>query len=290
MPALSRISLRSNRSLEHFQLSSRRRAALRTTLRKSETPAANAGPYGHGLFPVSFQLWMPLLLVPLIVTFLAILSASRALGSAIRWILIWTSGFFAGGILAWCGNAVFQTGYSLAAIWAAGGFLGLVLLSSFYGMCLEWVFWLSRHENNPYAGTVSLSAEQEADRVSFAKKLHWPTALASAAGGFVFALVLFPLIANNQTAWPGVWIWSVLGGVSLALQGLLLGVFLGFWRRRVVFDASKHSLGEYAGWKLAGKKTGFRAALAWGFGYALHQLPAGLIAGLVLGLATNLLI
>jgi hypothetical protein len=97
------------------------------------------------------------------------------------------------------------------------------------------------------------------------------------------------LISGAQTAWPAIWVWCVLGGVSLAAQGLLLGLYLGSWRRRVVFDASKNSLGEYVGWLLAGKRTGFRAALGWGLGYALHQLPAGLIAGLVLGLATNLL-
>jgi hypothetical protein len=233
---------------------------------------------------------MPILLVPLVLMFLLLLSLSRAASSALRWILIWGAGFLGGGILAWCVNFFLSMSFSTPAVWAAGGFLGLVVLSSLYGMCLEWVFWLSRHENNPYIGTVTLSADQEADRVRFAKTLHWPTALASASGGFVFALALFPLIAGNQSTWPTIAQFSLLGGVSLAVQGLLLGVFLGFKRSRVVFDPSRHSLGEYVGWHLSGEHTGSRAACGWGLGYALHQLPAGLIAGLVLGVLTNLII
>jgi hypothetical protein len=166
--------------------------------------------------------------------------------------------------------------------------MGLVVLSAFYGMCLEWVFWLSRHESNPYARTVSLSPKQEADRVAFAKSLHWPTALASACGGFVFALSLFPIIAGTNTEWPSVAAWAVLGAIALSVQGLLLGLFLGAKRTRVVYDAAHHSLGESVGWHIAGAGQGLKPAIGWGLGYALHQLPAGILAGAVLGGITQL--
>jgi hypothetical protein len=231
---------------------------------------------------------MPLLLLPLIVVFLVVLSVARVFGSAVRWIVIWCGGFLAGGLLAWCLNAVMGAGHSPPVVWAAGGFLGLVVLSSLYGMCLEWVFWLSRHENNPYAGMVSLSPEQEAARVAFAKSLHWPTALASGCGGFLFAASLFPIIAGTQTEWPGVVWWGLLGAMGLAVQGFLLGFYLGWTRNRVVFEASKHSVGESVGWQIAGPDRGWRPALGWGLGYALHQLPAGAITGLVLGGMTQL--
>jgi hypothetical protein len=181
-------------------------------------------------------------------------------------------------------------GHSLVAAWSAGGFLGLVVLSSFYGMCLEWLFWLSRHENNPYVGCVSLSPEQQAARIAFAKSLHWPTALASASGAFLFSLLLFPLIADKQAVWPHVAWWGVVGGLALALQGVLLGVYLGLNRCRVVFDSSRHSLGEYLGWQIAGPDQGVRPACGWALGYALHQLPTGAIAGLVLGAAIGLVL
>lgn len=239
---------------------------------------------------MSFHIWIPILLMPLILGFMLMLSVTRTIGSAVRWIVVWTSGFFSGGLLAWAWNTVFSMSYPSHAVWAAGGFLGLVVFSSLYGMGLEWVFWLSRHENNPYAGSVSLSPEQEADRVRFAKKLHWPAALTSACGGFIFAIALFPLIAGTRSSWPSLAVWAWLGGLGLAVQGLILGVFLGFQRRRVVFNASKNSLGEYLGWQIARTRKGGRAAIGWGLGYALHQLLPGIIAGAVLGGLTRLLL
>lgn len=287
MPVLSRISVPPRRQEE---LSSKRRAALRSTLRRYEdrtsTPNLGHPPRFPGL---QLHFWMPLLLVPIVVACLVLYSISRVVGSAVRWIIVWCTGFFGGGLLAWVGSLLFPVSSSFAGVWAAGGFLGLVVLSSFYGMCLEWVFWLSRHESNPYAGLVSLSPEQEANRVQFARSLHWPTALTAAFGAGAFAIGLFPVIGETQTAWPSWGTWCGLGGLALASQGLLLGVFLGIKRHRVVFDASKHSLGEFIGWQIAGPRKGRRAAMGWGLGYAIHQLPTGMMAGLVLGVLTNLL-
>jgi hypothetical protein len=288
MPALPRMSLRSPSRFGPFELSSSRRAALRTTLHKFEADHSAANLGGTHFPGLRFHVWVPLLLLPLILVFLLVLCVARVFGSAVRWIVIWCGGFLAGGLPAWGLNAVTGAGYSPPSAWAAGGFLGLVVLSSLYGMCLEWLFWLSRHENNPYAGLVSLSPEQEAARVEFAKSLHWPTALASAAGGFLFALALFPIIAGTQTEWPSVIWWGLLGSLGLAVQGLLLGLYLGWKRNRVVFDASKHSVGEFVGWQIAGSNRGGRAACGWGLGYALHQLPAGAIAGIVLGGITHM--
>ncbi len=231
---------------------------------------------------------MPVLLLPLILGVLGLISVVRVLGSALRWMMIWCGGFLVSGLIAWCLNAMFGAGYSLHATWAAGGYLGLVLLSSLYGICLEWLFWLIRHENNPYAGAVSLSPEQQSERVAFAKSLQWPTALASVAGGLMFAVALFPIISGSETAWPALATWSLLGGLGLGVQGLMLGLYLGFRRCRVVFEPSRSSLGEYVGWQIAGPGRGWRPALGWGLGYALHQLPTGAIAGLALGALTRL--
>jgi hypothetical protein len=289
MPALPRISFGSDSSFRELHLSSRRRAALKMTLRRLEVArsASGAGTAGHWT-AFGFHLWMSLLLFPVILCLMLMLSLVRILGGASRWIVIWCGGFLAGGLLAWCGNWVMGTGYSPLVVWAAGGFLGLVVLSSFYGMCLEWLFWLSRHENNPYVGCVSLSPEQQAARIAFAKSLHWPTALASASGAFLFSLSLFPLIAGTQTEWPPLAWWVIVGALALAVQGFLLGLFLGWKRNRVVFDSSKHSLGEFVGWQIAGRDQGLRPAFGWGLGYALHQLPTGAIAGLALGLVIGL--
>ncbi len=289
MPALPRMPSSSRSRLGVFPLASNPRTALRGTLPKREPSTAGLGLGRPGHLPgFSIRLWLPLLLLPLMLVFLVLLWVARVFGSAVRWIVIWCGGFLAGGLSAWCLNALFGTGYSTPAAWAAGGFLGLVLLSSFYGICLEWVFWLSRHENNPYVGLVSLSPEQEAARVDFAKSLHWPTALASAFAGLPFAACLFPVIAETQPDWPAIGWWSVLGGLGLSLQGFLLGCYLGWKRNRVVFDGSRHSLGEFVGWHIAGSNQGGKAALGWGLGYALHQLPAGAIAGLALGGITHL--
>jgi hypothetical protein len=288
MPTSPRISLSSYSRISQFQLSSQRRAALHNNLRKAESASALPGS-GQSLWPgLSLHVWMPLLLLPVILVILVVHSVIRVLGSALRWIVIWCGGFLAGGLLGWIVNALIGAGYSAAVVVAAGGFLGLVVLSALYGMCLEWVFWVSRHENNPYAGAVSLSPEQQAARVAFAKSLHWPTALASACGGFLFAVLLFPIVAGTESAWPSFLWWALWGAAGLSVQGFLLGVFLGWKRNRVVYDASKHSLGEFVGWQLAGPKRGLKPALGWGLGYALHQLPAGAIAGLVLGGITQL--
>ncbi|MCA9072549.1 MAG: hypothetical protein KDA84_26680, partial [Planctomycetaceae bacterium] len=238
---------------------------------------------------LQFHIWMPLLLVPLVVAFMLLLSLIRVLGNAIRWVIVWGIGFFAGGTLAWIGNLLLPTPYLASAVWAAGGFLGMIVFTSLYGMCLEWVFWLSRHENNPYCGLVSLSPEQQANRVRFAKSLHIPTAMASTLGGLMFAIGLFPIMTGSTSHWPSVGTWCLLGGFALATQGMLLGLFLGSRRERVVFDASKNSLGELIGWQIAGTQKGRRAALGWGLGYALHQIPTGMMAGLVLGALINLL-
>ncbi len=231
---------------------------------------------------------MPILLLPLILGLVVLGSFVRVLGSALRWAVIWCGGFLVSGLFAWGLSVLFRAGYSPQTAWAAGGYLGLVVLSSIYGIAVEWVFWLFRHENNPYAGFVSLSPQQHADRVAFAKSLPWPTALASFGGGLVFAAALFPIIAGLETAWPALATWCVLGGLGLGVQGLLLGLFLGFRRNRVVFDATRSSLGEYVGWQIAGDNRGWRPALGWGLGYALHQLPAGVLAGLALGAVTRL--
>lgn len=289
MPFSPRMSVSSQSRIGQFQLSSSRRAAVRTTLRKSEAANAGSSLGGSSQWPgVNLHLWMPLLILPLVLVVMVLHSVVRVLGSAIRWIVIWCGGFLTGGFLAWSLNAVMGAGYSTAVVVAAGGFLGLVVVSSLYGMCLEWVFWVSRHENNPYAGAVSLSPEQFDARVAFAKSLHWPTALSSACGGFLFAVLLFPIIAGTQTAWPSIVWWALLGAAGLSVQGFLLGLYLGWKRDRVVYDASKHSLGEFVGWQIAGPNRGLRPALGWGLGYALHQVPAGAIAGLVLGGITQL--
>jgi hypothetical protein len=54
---------------------------------------------------------MPLLL-PLILVFLAALGVVRVFNSAVRWIVIWCGGFLAGGLLAWCLNALAGGRYS----------------------------------------------------------------------------------------------------------------------------------------------------------------------------------
>lgn len=290
MPIAPWMSLSSHSRISQFQLSSSRRAAVRSTLRKSESANHHGSSIGHvSLWPgVSLHLWMPLLLLPLILVIMVLHSIVRVLGSAARWIVIWCGGFLAGGFLAWSLNALAGAGYPAAVAVAAGGFLGLVMLGSLYGMCLEWVFWVAKHENNPYAGLVSLSPDQLEARVAFAKSLHWPTALASAFAGFAFAVLLFPIIARTETAWPTVFEWAIIGAAGLSLQGLLLGLFLGWKRNRVVYDACRHSLGEFVGWQIAGTGRGLKAALGWGLGYALHQLPAGAIAGIVLGGITQL--
>ena len=272
----------------HFQLSPARRAALKTTLRSLERQAEGTRSR-HPHFPVvGGQLGIPLLLLPLILGLVVLASVARVIGSALRWMVIWCGGFLVSGLLAWGLNAVFRGDYSPQTLWAAGGYLGLVVLSSFYGICLEWLFWLIRHENNPYAGAVSLSPEQQAERVEFAKSLQWPTALASLIGGLMFAAALFPIIAGTETAWPTLATWALVGGLGLGVQGLLLGLYLGFRRNRLVFDASRSSLGEFVGWQIAGPHRGWRPALGWGLGYALHQLPTGAIAGLALGALTRL--
>jgi hypothetical protein len=291
MPASPRISLGSDSTLRQLQLSSHRRAALKTTLRRFEIERSGnafASP-GHWT-AFGFHLWMSLLLFPMILLMMMLLSLLRVLGEAARWMLIWCGGFLAGGLLAWSGNWLMGMGYSWPVVWAAGGFLGLVVLTSLYGMCLEWLFWLSRHENNPYIGCVSQSPEQQAARIAFAKSLHWPTALASASGAFLFSLSLFPLIAEKTSEWPPVAWWGLLGALALALQGFLLGLFLGWKRNRVVFDSSKHSLGEFVGWQIAGPDQGLRPAFGWGLGYAIHQLPTGAMAGIVLGATIGLLV
>ncbi len=289
MPASPRIAFGSDTSYRQLQLSPQRRAALKTTLRRFETERSGGafGTPSHWT-AFGFHVWMSLLLFPVIMLLMLVLSLVRIFGCAMRWIVVWCGGFLAGGLLAWTGNWVIGAGYSPLVVWSAGGFLGLVVLSSFYGMCLEWLFWLSRHENNLYIGSVSLSPEQQAARIAFAKSLHWPTALASASGAFLFSLSLFPLIAGTKTEWPPVLWWGVMGALALGIQGFLLGLYLGWNRNRVVFDSSKNSLGEYVGWQIAGPDQGFRPACGWGLGYALHQLPTGAIAGLVLGATIGL--
>ncbi len=237
-----------------------------------------------------FPFWISFLLLPLVVGVLVLISLIHVFGSAIRWIVIWSCGFFGGGAMALILNAIIGTEIANKTLWAAGGFLGLILLSSMYGMCLEWLFWMSRHEDNPYIGIVSLSPEQESKRVAFAKSLHWPTALASALGGVGFAYALFPIIAGMDPAWPTLSAWCWLGALGLAAQGGLLGLYLGWKRNRVVFNNGKNSFGEFIGWQIAGTDRGWRPALGWGLGYALHQFPRGAVAGFFLGGLTRILL
>lgn len=247
-----------------------------------DTPKYGYLPVGTGLAVV---------LLPVGVAFWVVVSFLRMVIHAIPWLTLWVVGYLLFGGLAQLLRVAFAMECSVPRAWAVGGAIGVFAMSLLHGLTTAAWFWAARHRMNPYQSDTPLRQPRIHEPQLLNGRLLLAAVMSCCMAGACPAWLLISQgsLGSRQSAvafWPHIGIWILVGGCGLALEGLLMGLVLGMRQSRPELDLANRSFGEAVGSLIAGPQAKTSGAIGWAIGYALHQAPLGLIAGLGLGVLT----